>query len=272
MSANPILARPAQPRNHGLQPGDGILEAMVYWPVPLCTRDRVTGCGLSLALHRWYDGFGGDPLVLLHGITGSSADWAGLMHHLAPAPALALDARGHGESDWDPHEAYHGDAHFADVVTAVEALGLDRFAIAGFSMGGAVAMMVAAALPDRVTRLAVIDAYPDPRMTPGSRSIAGWVARYQPGGWFDPAISRSFREQLAAGRDARLDLWPMWEALRCPTLLVRGSRSDVLPAPMAAQMLARQPLARLETISGVGHGIPFEAPGELAQVLVPFLA
>jgi len=245
---------------------------VVYWPVPLCVRERVAGCGLSLSMHRWYDGYEGEPIVLLHGITGSSADWAALMHHLAPWPAIALDARGHGESEWDPGEAYSGDAHFADVVTAVEALGLERFSLAGFSMGGAVAMMVAAALPEQVSRLAVIDAYPDPHMTPGSRAIAGWVANYEAGGWFDPAIARKFREQLAAGSDARLDLWPMWEAVRCPTVLVRGSRSDVLPESMAAEMLERQPLARLETVRGVGHGIPFQAPGELAGVLRRLLA
>jgi pimeloyl-ACP methyl ester carboxylesterase len=222
-------------------------------------------------MHRWYDGYEGEPLLLLHGITGSSADWAALMHHLAPWPAIALDARGHGESEWDPDEAYSGDAHFADVLTAVEALGLDRFALAGFSMGGTVAMMVAAALPERVSRLAVIDAYPDPRMTPGSRAIAGWVANYGANGWFDPAIARKFREQLAAGSDARLDLWGMWEAVQCPVLLVRGARSDVLPEPMAVKMLERQPRSRLVTIPETGHGIPFAAPGELAAALRHFL-
>ncbi len=244
---------------------------MVYWPMPLCVRERVTGSGLSLSMHRWYDGYEGDPLVLLHGITGSGADWAALMHHLAPWPAIALDARGHGESEWDPGEAYSGDAHFADVVSAVEALGLERFSLAGFSMGGAVAMMVAAALPERVSRLAVIDAYPDPHMTPGSRAIAGWVASCETSSWFDPAIARKFREQLTEGSDERLDLWPLWEALRCPTLLVRGARSDVLPESMAREMLARQPLAHVQTIPGVGHPIPFAAPGELAAALRPFL-
>ena len=94
---------------------------------------------------------------------------------------------------------------------------------------------------ERVRSVAVIDTYPDPEMTAGSRRIAGWVSGYASGGaWFDPAIARHFREQLDVGSAARLDLWPMWDAIESPALVVRGAESDVLPAELAAEMVARR--------------------------------
>lgn len=237
----------------------------------LPSEGRVRGCGLTLAYREWNPSSDGLPIVLLHGITGSSADWQRTALHLAGRRLLAFDARGHGDSDWAADEAYGGDQHFADLALALDALGVDHCLLAGFSMGGGVATIAAAAMPERVAGAVVIDAYPHAEMTPGSRRIAGWVSRYREGGaWFDPAIARHFFEQLAEGRDARLDLWSLWEAITCPVLLVRGESSDVLTAQAAAEMLARLPHARLETISGVAHQIPSARPREVADVLAAF--
>ncbi len=232
---------------------------------------RTSGNGLSLAYREWNPDAPGEPLVLLHGITGSSSDWATTALHIPDRRMIALDARGHGGSDWDPSEEYAGDQHFADLAMALESLAIDRCMLAGFSMGGGVAMMAAACLPDRVSSVVVIDSYPHPQMTPGSRRIAGWVSRYaEMPGWFDPAIARSFAAQLAAGQENRLDLWPMWEALECPALVVRGAHSDVLPSPLAEEMVARQARAQLLTMPGVAHGIPYLRPRELASAIVDF--
>lgn len=234
---------------------------------------RIPGDGLSLAFREWNAEAESMPVVLLHGVTGSSADWIAAARHLEGWRTLALDARGHGQSDWDAGEGYGGDQHFADVVSALEALEVERCILAGFSMGGGVAMMTAAALPDRVAGVVVADTYPDPRMTPGSRRIAGWIAACQgSAGWFDPAIARQFSNRLAAGQDDRLDLWPMWEAISSPALIVRGAHSDVLPAPVAEEMLRRQPRASLATIPGVAHGLPYLRPRELAESINAFAA
>ena len=234
---------------------------------------RLAGSGLSLAYREWNGPADGLPLILLHGITGSSADWRGVAGHLSGRRVIALDARGHGESEWAPDEAYGGDQHFADLALALDELEIERCLLAGFSMGGGVATMAAAALPERVAGVAVIDAYPHGQMTPGSRRIAGWIARYRDeGAWFDPAIARHFFDDLAEGRDARLDLWSMWEAIACPALLVRGSESDVLTAEAAQEMIARLEHAQLETIPGVAHQIPFARPRELATLLESFFA
>jgi esterase len=309
------------PIRRGIVPGDGLLLSYCEWG----TRQPDV-----------------PPLVLLHGLTGSGEDWSRVAVRLAAQRrVIALDARGHGASAWSPEAAYASDAHFADVATALDALGVGRCVLAGYSMGGGVAILTAGALPERVTHLVVVDAYPAPQMTPGSLHIAELVAKgpnppapfparegganahdppnahdavdktsktlsihgpahsHSPfpgralrgvrrgdpadfeGGWgvrswperprFDPAIARRIAEELASGDARRLDLWPLWEALRCPTLVVRGGYSDVLPAELAAEMLARQPRARLATVSGVGHQIPFAAPAALAGLLAGFI-
>lgn len=235
--------------------------------------NRVRGHGLQLAYREWNGDADGLPLVLLHGVTGSSADWTATVASLPGRRIIALDARGHGASDWDPDEDYAGDQHFADLAVALDELEIERCHLAGFSMGGGVAMITAAALPGRVASITAVDSYPQPTMTPGSRRIASWVSGFASGtALFDPAIARRFAEQLAAGNDERLDLWPMWEAIESRALVVRGELSDVLPAEVADEMLARQPRSRLHSVRGVAHGIPYVRPTELAAALEGFIA
>jgi len=231
----------------------------------------VPGAGLNLAWREWNAAAHGVPVVLLHGITGSSADWHRTASHIEGRRVVALDARGHGQSDWDPAEAYSVDMHFADVATALDGLEIGRCIVGGFSMGGAASMLLAACLPERVTALAVIDAYPHPHQTVGSERIARWVSTSALASRrFDPAIARRFREMLEAGAALRADLRPIWQAIACPTLVVRGANSAVLPRETADEMLQAQPYARLETIAAIGHAIPEEAPAELAAILQGF--
>jgi esterase len=249
-------------------------------------RTHVPGDGLTLAITRWAAArVAALPIVLLHGIGSRGADWEPVAGALtAGHPVIALDARGHGDSDWSPEAAYSGDAHFADLTTALDALGIDRCILAGYSMGGGVAILTAGAMPERVAGLVVVDAYPAPEMTEGSRRIAEQVASFsslrpptrpvhisgRPP--FDPAIADAFARDLLAGDPRRLDLWPLWDALQCPTLLVRGEHSDVLPATLATEMLGRQPCARMVVMPGVGHRVPFHRPAELARLIVEFAA
>ena len=71
------------------------------------------------------------------------------------------------------------------------------------------------------------------------------------------------REALAAGEQL---LWKAYDSLRCPTLLVRGSQSDLLTAETAAEMTARGPKARLVEFEGVGHAPTFVPPGQIEVV------
>ncbi|HZQ36134.1 MAG TPA: alpha/beta fold hydrolase [Dehalococcoidia bacterium] len=242
----------------------------------------VSGDGLRLRYHEWRPSsvsrssratHDAPPIVLLHGITESGLAWRPVAEKLAMRRrVIALDARGHGESGWSADEAYAPDAHFADLTCALAALDVERCLLAGFSMGGAVATICAAARPDLVQRLVIVDAYPAPELSPGSRRVAEWLAAaLDYAGWlpagFDPAIARRMRDDLAAGTARRLDLWPLWEALSVPATIVRGALSDVLTAEAAAEMLRRQPCARLLTLRGVGHQIPSQRPWALARAI-----
>lgn len=70
---------------------------------------------------------------------------------------------------------------------------------------------------------------------------------------YDPGLAQPFREMLAESGGKDLELWPLYDAVACPTLLLRGVDSDLLTHDTALQMTRRGPLARLVEVSGAGH-------------------
>jgi pimeloyl-ACP methyl ester carboxylesterase len=73
------------------------------------------------------------------------------------------------------------------------------------------------------------------------------------GGWrahYDPKIGDTYRANMP---EKDLELWPLWNAIRCPTLLLRGAKSDLLTRETAAQMAQTGPKAQVVEIPGVGH-------------------
>ncbi len=110
--------------------------------------------GGSLHLGRWGEG---RPTVLcLHGITATHLAWAEVARRLPNVTLLAPDLRGRGRSA-DLAGPYGFDAHVADLVALLDASGCERVAVAGHSMGGFVAVALAARHPDRVSRLVLVD-------------------------------------------------------------------------------------------------------------------
>ncbi len=74
---------------------------------------------------------------------------------------------------------------------------------------------------------------------------------------YDPGIAVPFRAQQAADAGKDVDLWPIYDAIRCPTLAIRGAQSDLLTPETHAAMAQRGPRARLAEIPGVGHAPMF---------------
>ncbi len=158
-------------------------------PVRLC-HDRLAG---------WRLGEGRQRVLALHGWLDNANSFLALAERLAGFELVALDFPGHGQSEpRAPDCRYHFDDYVFDVKAAVEALGWDRFAIIGHSLGGAVASLFAATRPGSVTALALIEGL-GPLSAAPDRTLTGWrqaIERSRP-------RDRRFHPDLASAIAAR---------------------------------------------------------------------
>src|SRR5262249_25443959 len=108
--------------------------------------------------HVWGDG-AAPAMVMLHGFQDHGKSYARTAAALADRwRVIAPDLRGHGESEWvGAGGDYHFYDYFFDVMTLVDQLALDRFVLAGHSMGGNVAVGVASLMSRRITRLVLLE-------------------------------------------------------------------------------------------------------------------
>lgn len=161
---------------------------------------RVPGAhGLSLHALEWSRA--GVPLVLLHGFGNEAHVWDDLAPAVAPYyRTLALDLRGHGDSDRDPEARYDYDFHVADLEAATAALGIDRLVLVGHSLGGRIAMRFAGRHLERMAGLVIVDSAPelDPRGTVRIRlDLQRESSGAGPGGGASFASEAEYRELLA---------------------------------------------------------------------------
>ena len=98
---------------------------------------------------------GGIPVLALHGVTGHGARFAPLADAVPDLRWISVDLRGHGRSPWSPPWTF--EQHVADVVGVLDRMEVDDVAVVGHSYGGAIAVHLARALPDRVERLVLLD-------------------------------------------------------------------------------------------------------------------
>jgi non-heme chloroperoxidase len=116
--------------------------------------------GLSIHLLEWSRE--GVPLLLLHGFGNESHIWDDLAPVVAPYyRTIALDLRGHGDSDRDPERRYDYRSHVRDLEAITAELGIDRLVLIGHSLGGRISMLFAAEHPERLAGLVLVDAAPD---------------------------------------------------------------------------------------------------------------
>lgn len=122
---------------------------------------RVTGQhGAEIHLLEW--SAAGVPLLLVHGFGNEAHVWDDVAPALAPYyHTLAIDLRGHGDSDRDPERRYGDWDLVADLESVAAALGISRWVLIGHSLGGRVVMRYAGRHPDRVAGLVVIDSGPE---------------------------------------------------------------------------------------------------------------
>ncbi|MBX7553540.1 alpha/beta hydrolase [Streptomyces sp. tea 10] len=250
-------------------------------------RDFLMAGGRKLS----YLDFGGPgrPLVVLHGHYNEAAAFASLAEVLAPRwRVIALDQRGHGESDRACR--YERDDYVADVVAFHRHLGVGPVAVLGHSLGGVNAYQFAARHPDKVSKLIVEDI--------GAVVACDWsfttrLPSHVPSreelvtalGGTAPYLECSFRQRVqgwgfsfgiddtvASQKALNGDHWGDWTAVSCPTLLIHGIHSDELTADHARDMVARRGgLARLVELAA-GHVVHHDAPEQFAAAVTTFLS
>lgn len=249
----------------------------------------VDGVGLS-----YREAGTGAPLVLVHGNFGSKR-W--FQEQLAAPPAgwrlLALDLPNFGESDPMPEEI--GIDHYAEYLAGFcDSLGLERPALLGHSMGGAVVQALAARRPEAIGKLVLLSSVPpDGLTTPpahvarlqelrGNRvAMAEALAATMPGrrpAFFDDIVSDALTMAPAAYTEnvqalARFDLGPEVDRVRVPVLVVRGGRDlpHLITERMARRTASAYSRSRVELWPDVGHSPQIEAPERFNRLLTEFL-
>jgi pimeloyl-ACP methyl ester carboxylesterase len=244
---------------------------------------------------------GGDgaPIVLLHGLGSSSADWAFQLPGLARYHrVLAVDLRAHGRSS-RPRGRLTIEAMANDVAVLLAALGVPPAHVVGLSLGGCVALTLALDHPECVRSLTLVNAFA--RLTPaGPRGALRMltrlallafapmrvVAAHIAGGLFPRPDQRAlYRAAVASigsnpratylsairavlGFDARRRL----AAVRCPTLVVAGDRDTTVP--LAAKTRLQQGIADSEllVVADSGHATPCDQAERFNAALLAFVA
>ena len=190
--------------------------------------------GLSLHVLEWSEK--GVPFLMLHGFGNEAHVWDDLAPTLAPHyRVLALDQRGHGDSDADAKGRYDHESMARDVETVCAALGIERLVLCGHSMGGRVSMRFAGRNPERLAGLVIVDAGPELDERGVSRitteavrqepvfdsrdQYAALLARNYPAAR-PGAIARMARHELRERADGRFEL-----KLRLDMKTLRESRS-----------------------------------------------
>ncbi|WP_375757565.1 alpha/beta fold hydrolase [Corallococcus exercitus] len=249
----------------------------------------------GINLHYLRTGGANPPVVLLHGLMGSGACWTPVARVLESGFDVVMpDARGHGGSS-APHHGYRYDDHASDVEGLIRGLELSRPVLLGHSMGGMTAAVVASRgaaglrglvlvdptflSPERQREVHDSDVAEQHRQALGlSRSdlVAQARARH-------PRRSLELIELLAEARlNTRLDAFDVLtppnpgyrdvvRAIDVPTLLVIGDHSPVVTLEMATELRSLNPRVRIEQVQDAGHGLPYEQPERLAEVVASFL-
>ena len=125
------------------------------------TSHRVTGSHEN-ALHVLEWSTEGVPMVLLHGHGNEAHLWDDFVPAVAEHyRVLAVDQRGHGDSDWDAEGRYHPEDMADDLERILAYFEIDRFVLIGFSMGGRVSMVFAGRHPERLAGLVLVDIAPE---------------------------------------------------------------------------------------------------------------
>ena len=284
-------------------------ELKVRWAPPPSRFIEVNG----QQVHLRDEGPAGDPapIILLHGTGSSLHTWQGWAEGLRDQRrVIRFDLPGFGLTGPDRQNDYSIERYVLFVRAAADKLGVDRFVIAGNSLGGEIAWMTAAMLPDRVERLILVDAAAYPPDSIGVRQdvpLAFRIARmpvvrdlarfvlpralvrrslqevYGDPGKVTPDLvdlysdmarrsgnRRALARRLEQG-NAGVDL-SLLKRIKAPTLILWGAKDRLLPPALGERLARAIPHARLVVLPGLGHVPQEEDPQRTLAVVRRFLA
>jgi esterase len=267
----------------------------------------------SMRLHYLdWGGPGKETILFLHGAHLTAHTWDLVCLALRPRfRCIALDARGHGDSDWAPEGDYSLDAHVGDVTALVRALELNDFFLVGHSMGGGTAVGYAGQNSRRLKALATVDTGPryieDSAPRTGHQRMQAFVEgpaelpsiehfveraiefnpkrdrrllrrsllynlRQMPDGTWTWKYDRAgLRQRNGAMAERQAKLRELVTHIQCPTLVLRGGRSDIFSDEDAERFAAALPNGRWRRVEDAGHTIQGDNPRGLVAELKPFL-
>lgn len=253
----------------------------------------------------WQTG-AGQPLILLHGFTGSHETWRHLVAHLSAGHLVTtLDLPGHGQSTLPTSQPWSFASVVSDLAWLIASLPGGAADVLGYSKGGRLALALAAAHPDRVCRLILESASPgiadelerqdrqraDERMADRiqSEGLTAFIADWEllPMWESQAVLSDTDREQQrrirlghtaaglaanlrATGTGAQPSYWDQLADLQTPTLLIAGGLDHKF-ARIAATMHEAIADSRLEIVPGAGHAVHLEQPATYVQRVSLFL-
>ena len=249
-------------------------------------------------------------VICVHGLTRNGRDFDDIARALSSEyRVLCPDMPGRGKSEWLTHkEDYAYPVYCADMAALIARSGAETLDWIGTSMGGLIGMLLAAQPNSPIRKLVMNDVGPFipkaslERLSAyvgkpvsydsfdafeqyirvvsapfGPLSDAQWrhlaettARRGNDGRWgtnYDPAIALPFTKRPIAD----VVLWPFWDRVRCPTLVLRGKESDLLPDETAREMTTRGPKATLVEFPGIGHA-PMLMADDQIDVVREFLA
>lgn len=238
----------------------------------------------------------GPPLLLIHGLGASHADWEAQIAHFSRIfRVIVPDLRGHGDSDDIP--PYSVERFATDLLQLVEQLQLGTYAVVGHSMGGAVAMQMAILRPERIVKLVLSNTLPEFRPHNFQQRQMLWLRQLTVRLFGVPALSRKSAAMMfpqpeqaelrarVAERNGRvpksvylaslraLSNWSVQDKLqwlRMPTLVL-ASELDYFDPRLAQNFTEALPDGRCRLFQGAHHGLPMEFPEEFNRAVMDFL-
>lgn len=264
---------------------------------------------IELAGRRFhYLDFGGTnrpAVILLHGFNQTAHSWDEFAPRLAEGGyrTVALDQRGHGDSEPARDGDYGREAMADDVALLADALDIRRFAVVAMSMGAVHASVAAVRHAARIPALVLVDWAPevDGRGVgmiaqvanlafPSFEAAVTAMHAFNPRRSLDNLRAR-LQHSMGEGDDGKwrwkvdakglgahprfrepaATMWRVLDQIACPTLLVRGAQSDLLTEEVAARVIETIRGARLCTIAGAGHSVAGDSPDAFYAAVEPFL-